>query len=69
MEETVIARVLRPGGRLVASAWSGPNEADIVRFQQTAGSFAPEPPVGGVGPGGHILFVQRNRTDPHTGDL
>src|SRR5690349_18355751 len=40
-----IARVLRPGGRLVAAVWGGPEEADIVLFQQTAGSFAPAPPV------------------------
>jgi len=46
-----IARVLRPGGRLVAAAWAGPEDCDIVRFQQTAGSFAPTPPVPGVGPG------------------
>lgn len=46
-----IARVLRPGGRFAASVWSGPDETDIVRFQQTAGSFAPKPPVAGVGPG------------------
>ncbi len=46
-----IARVLRPGGRLVAAVWAGPDQADIVRFQQTAGSFAPKPPVEGVGPG------------------
>ena len=46
-----IARVLRPGGRLVAAVWGGPGETDIVKFQQTAGSFAPTPPVRGVGPG------------------
>jgi SAM-dependent methyltransferase len=46
-----IARVLRPSGRLVAAVWSGPEQADIVRLQQTAGSFAPKPPVPGVGPG------------------
>lgn len=46
-----IARVLRPHGRLVASCWAGPDEADIVRFQQIAGSFAPAPPIVGVGPG------------------
>lgn len=46
-----IARVLRPGGRFVAAVWGGPSETDIVRFQQTAGSFAPTPPVQGVGPG------------------
>jgi SAM-dependent methyltransferase len=46
-----IARVLKPGGRFVAAVWAGPDEADIVAFQQTAGSFAPTPPVPGVGPG------------------
>jgi SAM-dependent methyltransferase len=46
-----IARVLRPGGRLVAAVWAGPEACDIVRFQQIAGSFAPTPPVPGVGPG------------------
>lgn len=45
------ARVLRSGGRLVAAVWAGPEDADIVRFQQTAGAFAPPPPVDGVGPG------------------
>src|SRR4029453_14840759 len=46
-----IARVLRPGGRVVGAVWAGPEGADIVLLQQTAGSFAPEPPVAGVGPG------------------
>ena len=46
-----IARVLRPGGRFIAAVWGGPAEADIVKFQQTAGGFAPTPPVRGVGPG------------------
>jgi SAM-dependent methyltransferase len=46
-----IARVLRPGGRFVAAVWAAPDECDIVLFQQTAGSFAPAPPVPGVGPG------------------
>jgi SAM-dependent methyltransferase len=46
-----IARVLRSGGRFIAAVWGGPAEADIVRFQQTAGGFAPTPPVQGVGPG------------------
>lgn len=45
-----IARVLRPGGRFVASVWAGPEECDIVLFQQTAGRFAGPPPVTGVGP-------------------
>jgi SAM-dependent methyltransferase len=46
-----VARVLRPGGRFVAAVWAAPDECDIVLFQQTAGSFAPPPPVTGVGPG------------------
>ena len=46
-----IARVLRPGGRLVAAVWGGPEECDIVRFQQAAGQFGEKPPVLGVGPG------------------
>ncbi len=46
-----IARVLRRGGRLVAAVWAGPEQCDIVLFQQTAGRFAPQPPVSGVGPG------------------
>jgi enediyne biosynthesis protein CalE5 len=46
-----IARVLRPGGRLAAAVWGGAEETDIVLLQQTAGSFAPKPPVTGVGPG------------------
>jgi hypothetical protein len=46
-----IARVLALGGRLVAAVWSGPEQADIVLFQQIAGSFVPKPPVPGVGPG------------------
>ena len=45
------ARVLRPGGRFVAAVWARPEECDIVLFQQTAGRFAPPPPVSGVGPG------------------
>ena len=36
-----IARVLRPGGRLVAAVWAGPEQCDLVLFQQTAGRFAP----------------------------
>ncbi len=46
-----IARVLRPGGRLIATVWGEPDECDIVLFQQTAGQFADPPPVAGVGPG------------------
>ena len=44
-------RVLRPGGRLVAAVWAAADQCDIVLFQQTAGRFAPTPPVPGVGPG------------------
>jgi SAM-dependent methyltransferase len=44
-------RVLRPGGRVVAAVWAGAERCDIVLFQQTAGKFAPAPPVPGVGPG------------------
>ena len=46
-----IRRVLRPDGRFVAAVWTGPEQCDIVLFQQTAGKFAPPPPVPGVGPG------------------
>jgi SAM-dependent methyltransferase len=46
-----IARVLRPGGHLVGAVWAGPDQCDIVQFQQIAGSFAPPPPVPSVGPG------------------
>ena len=46
-----IARVLRPGGRLVGAVWAGGEECDIVAFQATAGRFAGPPPVTGVGPG------------------
>jgi SAM-dependent methyltransferase len=46
-----IARVLRPGGRLIAAVWGGPSVCDIVQFQQTAGAFAKSPPVPGLGPG------------------
>lgn len=45
------ARVLRPGGRFIAAVWAAPERCDIVLFQQTAGRFAPPPPVPGVGPG------------------
>lgn len=46
-----MARVLKPGGTLVAAFWSGPETNDIVKFQMMAGKFAPKPPVAGVGPG------------------
>src|SRR5262249_52509342 len=42
---------LRPRGRFVAAAWAGPESCDIVLFQQTAGRYAPPPPVPDVGPG------------------
>jgi len=45
------ARVLRQGGRVVAAYWAGPERNDIVAFQMMAGSFAPKPPLPGVGPG------------------
>ena len=47
-----MARVLRSGGRLVASVWAGPERCDLVLFQRTVSQFAPRPPVQGVGPGG-----------------
>jgi SAM-dependent methyltransferase len=57
-----IARVLRPGGRLVAAVWAGPDQCDIVRFQQTAGSVGGPPPVREVGPGAladpHVFLRQ-----------
>jgi SAM-dependent methyltransferase len=46
-----IRRVLRPGARFVAAVWATAEQCDIVLFQQTAGRFAPTPPVPGVGPG------------------
>jgi SAM-dependent methyltransferase len=46
-----IRRVLPPGGRFVAAVWAAAEQCDIVLFQQTAGKFAPPPPVPGVGPG------------------
>ena len=46
-----IARVLKPRGRFIAAVWAGPEQCDIVLFQQTAGRFAGPPPVPGVGPG------------------
>jgi SAM-dependent methyltransferase len=46
-----IGRALRPGGRFVAAVWAGPDQCDIVLFQQTAGRSASAPPVSGVGPG------------------
>jgi enediyne biosynthesis protein CalE5 len=44
-------RILRSGGRFVGAVWAGPEQCDIVMFQQTAGKFAPPPPVPWVGPG------------------
>jgi len=43
--------VLRPNGRFVAAVWAGPEQCDLVLFQQTVGRFAPTPPVSDVGPG------------------
>jgi hypothetical protein len=38
-----LARVLRPGGRLIGAVWSGTESCDIVLFQQTASRFTPNP--------------------------
>lgn len=46
-----VARVLRPGGRFVATVWAAPDQCDIVLLQSIAGRFAPPPPISGVGPG------------------
>jgi len=46
-----MSRVLKSGGRMVAAVWAGPEQCDLVLFQQTVGRFAPSPPVPGVGPG------------------
>ena len=45
-----IARVLKPGGRFVASVWGSPEECELVKFQVLAGSFAPEQPTPEIGP-------------------
>jgi SAM-dependent methyltransferase len=45
-----IARVLKPCGRFVAAVWAGPEQCDIVLFQQTAGRFAGPPPCLAWGP-------------------
>ncbi len=45
-----IARVLKPGGRFVASVWGEPEQCDVAHFQKTIGTFAPPPPTRGVGP-------------------
>jgi SAM-dependent methyltransferase len=47
-----MARVLRPGGRLVGAVWGGPETCDLALFQRTIAQFAPKPPVPGVGPAG-----------------
>lgn len=46
-----IKRTLKPGGRFIATVWGSREVADIVRFQEIAGSFAPKPPIAGAGPG------------------
>jgi arsenite methyltransferase len=45
-----IARILRPQGRLVAAVRAGPEQCDIVLFQQTASRFA--------GPHPSLVWVQ-----------
>jgi ubiquinone/menaquinone biosynthesis C-methylase UbiE len=45
-----IARVLVPGGRMIAAVWAPPERCDFIRFQRTVGMHAPDPPVKGVGP-------------------
>jgi ubiquinone/menaquinone biosynthesis C-methylase UbiE len=45
-----IARVLAPGGRMVAAVWAPPERCDFIRFQKTVGMHAPDPPVKGIGP-------------------
>jgi SAM-dependent methyltransferase len=65
-----IRRALRPGGRFIASVWAGPDECDIVLFQQTAGRFADPPPVPGVGPGAladPTTFLQQLGSRRHRG--
>ena len=56
-----IARVLRPQGRLVAAVWAGPEDGQIVLFQQTAGRFASlHPSLGGSGAlADPTLFLQQ----------
>ncbi len=44
------ARVLRPGGRFVASVFGPPERADLPRLQQIIGRFAPKKPPPGTGP-------------------
>jgi SAM-dependent methyltransferase len=46
-----VARVLRPGGRLVAAVWGPPRWSEAALFQQVVASFAP-PSEPGAGPGG-----------------
>jgi SAM-dependent methyltransferase len=43
------ARILRPGGRLVASVWAGPDVCDLARFQDTVREFSGRP-VSASGP-------------------
>ncbi|MBI5284819.1 MAG: methyltransferase domain-containing protein [Chloroflexi bacterium] len=44
------ARVLRPGGRFVASVWGAEEHADLLQMQGIAGRFASQKPAPGVGP-------------------
>ncbi len=43
------ARILRPGGRFVASVWAGPDVCDLTRFQETARELSGRP-VSASGP-------------------
>jgi SAM-dependent methyltransferase len=43
-------RVLRPGGRFVASVWGAQEHAELTGMQRTAGRIAGQKPAPGVGP-------------------
>ncbi len=46
-----LARVLKSGGRIVASVWTGEETSDLVRFRAILRSFVPPPPMDGLGAG------------------